>query len=121
MKEKFNVAISLDYFRKIMSLISPTVMVLTILSLFMFVAEDEYTKQSWQYRALTISSVAVLLVVTFTIIHDCFSEFGKRSCLNKMINIIFFIFFFVFIWFVLFYGVMNGANVYSSLFQSSKC
>jgi hypothetical protein len=111
-----NTVFTFDFLRQTMSLLSPTTLMIIVLSFFTFLSEDKWGSSSFQYKALTFLSALVWIVITIAIFVDFWAKSKGHGALAWIANSIILAFFIVFIGMILYYAVINAATLYSAIY-----
>lgn len=104
-----------DFFRRILSMMSPSVLVVMVLSFTAFRVEEKYTSEHWAYYSLMVAIVGYLAVILF-VIWDDLDAYKKTFNQGYLIfNFIIACFFTFVAILLLIYGVYSAGSLYSSL------
>jgi len=101
-----------EFFRRTLSLISPSVMVIFMLSLAAFFIEEKHGSDSFKYQLLMASIVIFIWFVSFAVLFDLNKNYKgfNLSYLAKL-----FVFAVTIFWCggIVYVGVINAASVYA--------
>lgn len=108
----FNGADFFEFFRRSLSLLSPSVMVVLILSLAAFFIEDEYGTDSLKYQIITYSIFIFMGFVIIALLYDLNRNF-KGVDFNYLAKLFIFLATLILSIGIFYIGVINAANIYT--------
>lgn len=114
-KHKASYSHNFDFFRRLLSMMSPSVLVVIVLSFTAFRVEEKYTSEYWGYNAILIAITVYLAIVLFVIWHDFDAykkTFNKGYCIFNFIISCFFTFVTILL---MFYGVFSASSLYETI------
>ena len=101
-----------EFLRRTMSLISPSVMVILMLSLGAFFTEDKFGNNSYQYKILIGSIVIFIFLIAIAILYDLHKGNSDFN-LGYICKLFIFAITIILCSGIIYVGVVSGANMYS--------
>ena len=95
-----------------MSLISPSVMVVFMLSLGAYFTEDKHGHDSLQYQLLTASIAIFIGIVAFAVLYDLIKNYTEFN-LNYLTKLFVFSVTLILCGGIIYVGVLNAASMYA--------
>lgn len=108
----FDAADFFEFFRRTIALISPSVMVVFMLSLGAYFTEDKHGHDSLKYQLLTASIAIFIGIVAFAVLHDLIKNYTRFN-LNYLAKLFVFAVTLILCGGIIYVGVLNAASMYA--------
>ncbi|WP_336193520.1 hypothetical protein [Providencia stuartii] len=114
-KKQFMWSVSLEYLRRVMALISPTVMMIIVISFAAFKVAESAGESAKIVKILTILPAIVVILSILIALNDLFNQVKSVACMNNFFNFVIVVCYGLLMGLMVAYAVHNAATLYSAI------